>query len=105
MSHCIVDSLEGITHSCCTLEFASRQAADGPYYFLLDKLGLYKPVTFEFARCTVTSAVLSKRLLTQLVSRRVVSGWDDPRLLTLAGLQRRGPLLLILKSPCVCKHP
>ena len=90
MSHCIVDSLEGITHSCCTTEFASRQAADGPYYFLLHELGLYKPVTVEFARCNVASSVLSKRKLSLVVSRGLVAGWDDPRLLTLAALRRRG---------------
>ena len=54
---CLSFPRAGITHSCCTTEFASRQAADGPYYFLLHELGLYKPVTVEFARCNVASSV------------------------------------------------
>jgi len=89
-SHCIADSIEGITHSCCTLEFASRQAPDGPYYWLLDALGLYKPVTWEYSRCSIVNNVLSKRKLQTLVTGGHVEGWDDPRLLTIAGLRRRG---------------
>ena len=89
-THCIVDSLENITHSLCTLEFETRQAADGPYYWLLHKLGIYKPVTWEYGRCNITCNVLSKRRLNALVTQKHVNGWDDPRLLTLDGLRRRG---------------
>ncbi|EKX45885.1 hypothetical protein GUITHDRAFT_163164 [Guillardia theta CCMP2712] len=89
-THCIVDSLENISHSLCTLEFETRQAADGPYYWLLHKLGIYKPVTWEYSRCNITHNVLSKRKLNALVTKKIVSGWDDPRLLTLDGLRRRG---------------
>ncbi|KAL4852916.1 Glutamine--tRNA ligase [Chlorella vulgaris] len=85
-AHCIVDSLEGITHSICSLEFESRKAS---YYWLLDALELRKPVVSEFSRLCVDHNVLSKRKLARLVSE-VVDGWDDPRLLTLAGMRRRG---------------
>ena len=89
-THCIVDSLENITHSLCTLEFAQRQAVDGPYYHLLHMLQLYKPVTWEYSRLNLTHAVMSKRKLKFLVVYNYVSGWDDPRLCTLNGLRRRG---------------
>lgn len=89
-THCIVDSLENITHSLCTLEFESRQAPNGSYYWLLDALDMYKPVTWEFSRCNITYNVMSKRKLNTLVVKGIVSGWDDPRLLTLEGLRRRG---------------
>jgi glutaminyl-tRNA synthetase len=89
-AHCLVDSLEQITHSLCTLEFETRQAPNGPYYWLLDALDMYKPITWEFARCNITYNVLSKRKLNVLVSQGHVNGWDDPRLLTLEGLRRRG---------------
>mmetsp|Transcript_12012 Transcript_12012/g.28038 ORF Transcript_12012/g.28038 Transcript_12012/m.28038 type:complete len:639 (-) Transcript_12012:27-1943(-) len=99
-THCIVDSMENITHSLCTLEFESRQAADGPYYWLLHKLGFYKPVTWEYSRCNVTRNVLSKRKLNQLVTHNIVNGWDDPRLLTLDGLRRRGYTASAVNSFC-----
>ena len=89
-THCLVDSLENITHSLCTLEFETRQAPNGPYYWLLDALDMYKPVTWEFARCNITYNVMSKRKLNKLVTDGHVHGWDDPRLLTLEGLRRRG---------------
>ena len=86
-THCLCDSLENITHSLCTLEFETRRAS---YYWLLDKLELYKPVVWEYSRLNVTHAVMSKRKLNRLVTEGHVRGWDDPRLLTLAGLRRRG---------------
>jgi glutaminyl-tRNA synthetase len=89
-THCIVDSLENVTHSLCTLEFSDRQASDGAYYWLLDALDLYKPVTWEYSRCNLTYNVMSKRKLNRLVTKGYVNGWDDPRLLTLDGLRRRG---------------
>jgi glutaminyl-tRNA synthetase len=89
-THCLVDSLENITHSLCTLEFETRQAPNGSYYWLLDALDVYKPVTWEFARCNITYNVMSKRKLNTLVTKGIVNGWDDPRLLTLEGLRRRG---------------
>jgi glutaminyl-tRNA synthetase len=89
-SHCIVDSLEKMTHSFCDINYIDRQSPNGPYYWLLDKLGLYKPVTWEFGRCSLTYNVTSKRKLNALVTGGHVCGWDDPRLLTIAGLRRRG---------------
>lgn len=89
-THCLVDSIENVTHSLCTLEFETRQAPNGPYYWLLHTLDMYKPVTWEFSRCNITFNVLSKRKLNILVTQGYVSGWDDPRLLTLEGLRRRG---------------
>ncbi|KAJ9708209.1 hypothetical protein PVL29_000325 [Vitis rotundifolia] len=86
-SHCIVDSLENITHSLCTLEFETRRAS---YYWLIDALGLYQPYVWEYSRLNVTNTVMSKRKLNRLVTERWVDGWDDPRLMTLAGLRRRG---------------
>jgi len=89
-THCIVDALENITHSCCTLEFASRQAPNGSYYWLLDALGLYKPQTFEYSRLNITYTVTSKRKINKLVAGGYLSGWNDPRITTLDGLRRRG---------------
>ncbi|KAK9794917.1 hypothetical protein WJX73_006674 [Symbiochloris irregularis] len=86
-THCIVDALENITHSLCTLEFESRRAS---YFWLLDALQLYKPVVWEFARLSLTNSITSKRKLNDLVTGGTVKGWDDPRLVTLAGLRRRG---------------
>lgn len=86
-AHCIVDSLENITHSLCTLEFETRRAS---YYWLLDVLGLYLPYVWEYSRLNLTNTVMSKRKLNRLVTDKWVDGWDDPRLMSLAGLRRRG---------------
>eukprot|EP01018_Ginkgo_biloba_P011028 Gb_30862 [translate_table: standard] len=86
-THCIVDSLENITHSLCTLEFESRRAS---YYWLLESLDLYHPYVWEYSRLNMSNTVLSKRKLNRLVTEKWVDGWDDPRLMTLAGLRRRG---------------
>ncbi|XP_027153022.1 glutamine--tRNA ligase-like [Coffea eugenioides] len=86
-AHCIVDSLENITHSLCSLEFETRRAS---YYWLLDALGLYLPYVWEYSRLNLTNTVMSKRKLNRLVTDKWVDGWDDPRLMTLAGLRRRG---------------
>ena len=86
-THCLVDALENVTHSLCTLEFEPRRAS---YYWLLQVAGLYKPVVWEYGRLVLHHNVLSKRKLTELVCAGHVAGWDDPRLLTLAGLRRRG---------------
>ncbi|GMI70684.1 ovule abortion 9 [Hibiscus trionum] len=86
-AHCIVDSLENITHSLCTLEFETRRAS---YYWLLHALELYQPYVWEYSRLNVTNTVMSKRKLNYIVTNKYVDGWDDPRLMTLAGLRRRG---------------
>jgi len=82
------DAIEGITHSICTLEFEDHRPL---YEWLLDKLPVpSKPRQHEFARLNLTYTLLSKRVLTQLVRDGHVSGWDDPRMPTIAGLKRRG---------------
>jgi glutaminyl-tRNA synthetase len=82
------DAIEGITHSICTLEFADHRPL---YEWFLDNLPVpSKPRQYEFARLNLTYAILSKRVLTELVRGGHVSGWDDPRMPTLAGLRRRG---------------
>ncbi|KAK3442739.1 glutamine--tRNA ligase, cytoplasmic [Eucalyptus grandis] len=86
-AHCIVDCLENITHSLCTLEFETRRAS---YYWLLHALDLYQPYVWEYSRLNVTNTIMSKRKLNLLVTKKFVDGWDDPRLMTLAGLRRRG---------------
>jgi glutaminyl-tRNA synthetase len=82
------DAIEGITHSICTLEFEDHRPL---YEWLLDKLPVpSKPRQYEFARLNLTYTLLSKRVLTELVRGGHVSGWDDPRMPTIAGLKRRG---------------
>ena len=86
-THCLSDSIEGITHSNCTLEFESNRAL---YDWVLDQLEVYHPRQIEFARLNLTFSVLSKRKLIRLVEEGHVSGWDDPRMPTISGLRRRG---------------
>jgi glutaminyl-tRNA synthetase len=82
------DAIEGITHSICTLEFEDHRPL---YDWLLDKLPVpSRPHQYEFARLNLTYTLLSKRVLTELVRGGHVSGWDDPRMPTIAGLKRRG---------------
>lgn len=81
------DSIEGITHSICTLEFENHRPL---YDWFLDALGIYAPQQIEFARLNLTHTVLSKRRLLELVADGHVDGWDDPRMPTLSGLRRRG---------------
>ncbi|KAL3136316.1 hypothetical protein ABBQ38_005580 [Trebouxia sp. C0009 RCD-2024] len=96
-THCLVDALENITHSLCTLEFETRRAS---YYWLLEVLQQYKPVVWEYARLNLTYNVLSKRKLNKLVTQGFVQAWDDPRLLTLAGLRRRGVTSVGINNFC-----
>jgi glutaminyl-tRNA synthetase len=86
-AHCISDSIEGITHSICTLEFEDHRPL---YDWFLDELEIYHPQQIEFARLNLSQTVLSKRKLIQLVEEGYVSGWDDPRMPTIAGVRRRG---------------
>ena len=81
------DSMEGITHSICTLEFEDHRPL---YDWCLDQLDAYHPQQIEFARLNLSQTVMSKRKLAELVERGHVTGWDDPRMPTLAGLRRRG---------------
>jgi glutaminyl-tRNA synthetase len=87
-AHCLSDSIEGITHSICTLEFEIHRPL---YDWYLDALEVpCHPQQIEFARLNLTYTVMSKRKLLELVQKKCVSGWDDPRMPTLAGMRRRG---------------
>lgn len=86
-AHCLSDSLEGITHSVCTLEFENNRPL---YNWILECLGVFHPQQIEFARLNLTYTILSKRKLLELVAEQHVSSWDDPRMPTLSGLRRRG---------------
>lgn len=81
------DSIEGITHSICTLEFEDHRPL---YNWFLDELGIYHPQQIEFARLNLTYTVMSKRKLLQLVKEGLVKGWDDPRMPTICGMRRLG---------------
>ncbi len=81
------DSLEGITHSICTLEFDVHRPL---YDWFIEKLGIFPSHQYEFARLNLTYTVMSKRKLLELVKNNYVSGWDDPRMPTICGLRRRG---------------
>jgi len=86
-AHGLEDSIEKITHSICTLEFEDHRPL---YDWFLEKLGVFHPQQIEFARLNLTYTVMSKRKLKQLVDEKLVFGWDDPRMPTVAGLRRRG---------------
>jgi len=87
-AHCLSDSIEKITHSICTLEFENNRPL---YDWILDQLNLEShPQQIEFARLNLSFTVLSKRRLIELVVKEYVSGWDDPRMPTIAGMRRRG---------------
>jgi len=86
-AHGLEDSIEGITHSVCSIEFENHRPL---YDWFLERLGIYHPQQIEFARFNVTGSITSKRKLLRLVRNGLVNGWDDPRLLTLRGLRRRG---------------
>jgi glutaminyl-tRNA synthetase len=81
------DSIEGITHSICTLEFEDHRPL---YDWYIEQLGIYHPRQIEFARLNLDYTVLSKRKLLTLVQKGYVSGWDDPRMPTISGIRRRG---------------
>ena len=86
-THSLCDNFEDITHSLCTLEFDTRREL---YYWSLDVLDMFKPFVWEYSRLNITHTILSKRKITRLVEEKCVIGWDDPRLLTLEGIKRRG---------------
>ncbi|MBL4289000.1 glutamine--tRNA ligase [Vibrio fluvialis] len=87
-THCISDALEGITHSLCTLEFQDNRRL---YDWVLDNITIdCHPRQYEFSRLNLEYTVMSKRKLNQLVTEKLVEGWDDPRMPTISGLRRRG---------------
>ena len=91
------DSIEGITHSICTLEFENHRPL---YDWFCEQLGIHHPQQIEFARLNLTYTVMSKRKLLELVDGGYVSGWDDPRMPTISGLRRRGVTPESLRSFC-----
>ncbi|GAL32899.1 glutaminyl-tRNA synthetase [Vibrio maritimus] len=87
-THCISDALEGITHSLCTLEFQDNRRL---YDWVLENITIdCQPRQYEFSRLNLEYTVMSKRKLNQLVTEKLVHGWDDPRMPTISGLRRRG---------------
>ena len=86
-AHGLEDSIEGVTHSLCSIEFEDHRPL---YDWYLEKLGVYHPQQIEFARLSLDYTVMSKRKLKQLVDEDHVSGWDDPRMPTISGMRRRG---------------
>ena len=91
------DSIEGVTHSLCTLEYEDHRPL---YDWYLDALGIYHPRQIEFARLNLSYTVMSKRKLLALVEQQHVTGWDDPRMPTLAGLRRRGYTAEAIRDFC-----
>ncbi|MCD8200635.1 MAG: glutamine--tRNA ligase/YqeY domain fusion protein [Clostridia bacterium] len=98
-AHPISDAIEGITHSLCSLEFENHRPL---YDWVIEKAGFEKPVPrqIEFARLNITNTLMSKRYLKKLVDEGFVTGWDDPRMPTLAGLRNRGVPPAALKKFC-----
>lgn len=97
-THCICDALEGITHSLCTLEFADHRPL---YDWVLDNINVnFHPPQIEFSRLGLEYTVMSKRLFSQLIEQGVVTGWDDPRVPTIAGLRRRGVTPAAIREFC-----
>ncbi|PCI49626.1 MAG: glutamine--tRNA ligase [Moraxellaceae bacterium] len=96
-AHCISDALEGITHSLCTLEFEDHRPL---YDWILNQLDIGHPQQIEFSRLELEYTITSKRKLNQLVVDQRVSGWDDPRMPTIAGLRRRGYTPAALRDFC-----
>ncbi len=103
-AHGIEDSIEGVTHSLCTLEFEDHRPL---YDWFLDALGVFHPQQIEFARLNFTYTVMSKRFFNRMIQEGIVSGFDDPRLPTLSGVRRRGyppeALLNVCKTVGVAK--
>tara|TARA_B100000029_G_scaffold516253_2_gene628104 strand:- start:118307 stop:119983 length:1677 start_codon:yes stop_codon:yes gene_type:complete len=104
-THCLSDSIEGITHSLCTLEFENNRPL---YNWILNKLEVYHPQQIEFAPLNLAYTVLSKRFYRKLIDDAVLSGWDDPRMPSLSGLRRRGVTSKSIRTLCervgVAKH-
>ncbi|MFV0450099.1 MAG: glutamine--tRNA ligase [Vibrio sp.] len=97
-THCISDALEGITHSICTLEFQDNRRL---YDWVLDNITIgCHPRQYEFSRLNLEYTVMSKRKLNQLVTEKLVNGWDDPRMPTISGLRRRGFTAASIREFC-----
>ena len=94
-AHGLEDSIEGVTHSLCSIEFEDHRPL---YDWCLEKLGVYHPQQIEFARLNLDYTVMSKRKLKQLVDEGHVSGWDDPRMPTISGMRRRGYTAVAIRN-------
>ncbi len=94
-AHGLEDSIEGVTHSLCSIEFEDHRPL---YDWCLEKLGVYHPQQIEFARLNLDYTVMSKRKLKQLVDEEHVSGWDDPRMPTISGMRRRGYTAVAIRN-------
>src|SRR5665647_2838354 len=97
-AHPISDSIENITYSICTLEFEDHRPL---YDWLIEALGIYHPRQIEFARLNLTYTVMSKRMLLEMVEKKYVSGWDDPRMPTITGMRRRGYTPQAIRNFCL----
>jgi glutaminyl-tRNA synthetase len=91
------DSIENITHSICTLEFEDHRPL---YDWFIEALGIHHPRQVEFARLNLTYTVMSKRMLLEMVEKKYVSGWDDPRMPTITGMRRRGYTPQAIRNFC-----
>jgi len=96
-AHGLSDSIEGVTHSLCTLEFEVHRPL---YDWILEQLEVFQPQQIEFARLNLSYTITSKRKLFQLVDNNIVSGWDDPRMPTISGLRRRGYTSNAIRNFC-----
>lgn len=96
-THCLSDSIEGITHSLCSLEFEDNRPL---YDWFVEQLGVHHPRQIEFARLNLSRTVMSKRRLRRMVEEGHVAGWDDPRMPTLAAMRRRGYPPEAIRSFC-----
>lgn len=96
-AHGLGDSIEGVTHSICTLEFEDHRPL---YDWFLEQLDVFHPQQIEFARLNLTHTVMSKRILLELVTDGHVNGWDDPRMPTICGLRRRGYTPTAIRNFC-----
>ncbi len=96
-AHGLEDSIEGITHSICTLEFEHHRPL---YDWFLDGLGVHHPQQIEFARLNLTYTIMSKRKLLQLVEQKLVTGWDDPHMPAISGMRRRGYSSAAIRNFC-----
>ncbi|MGD8628934.1 MAG: glutamine--tRNA ligase/YqeY domain fusion protein, partial [bacterium] len=96
-THCLSDSIEGITHSLCSLEFEDNRPL---YDWFVEQLGVHHPRQIEFARLNLSRTIMSKRRLRKMVEEGYVEGWDDPRMPTLAAMRRRGYPPEAIRSFC-----
>ncbi len=97
-AHCIADSIEKISHSICTLEFQNNKNL---YNWVLNNISIkHKPKQYEFSRLNITHNITSKRKINELIKKKIISGWDDPRLLTISGMKNRGYTPNSIKNFC-----